>query len=124
VLPCDVSTRWNSTYNMLAAFIEMKTIVTLFLDCASNGLASYTLSPEEWNAISDFVKASKVCLRVYFTETLPTDCNRYSKTQQCSSLPICLTSLLSFLLWMVPMKHLLQASLMTMSYVLHSVTHF
>ncbi|KAE9400281.1 hypothetical protein BT96DRAFT_785895, partial [Gymnopus androsaceus JB14] len=27
VLPCDVATCWNSTYDMLCAFIEMKTVI-------------------------------------------------------------------------------------------------
>ncbi|KAF9064678.1 hypothetical protein BDP27DRAFT_1154075, partial [Rhodocollybia butyracea] len=27
ILPRDVTTRWNSTYDMLAAFIEMKDVV-------------------------------------------------------------------------------------------------
>ncbi|KAJ3832199.1 hypothetical protein F5878DRAFT_500027, partial [Lentinula raphanica] len=30
VLPRDVATRWNSTYDMLAAFLEMKEPVTAF----------------------------------------------------------------------------------------------
>ncbi|KAF9040322.1 hypothetical protein BDP27DRAFT_1157964, partial [Rhodocollybia butyracea] len=27
VLPHDIATRWNSTYDMLSAFVEMKTVV-------------------------------------------------------------------------------------------------
>ncbi|KAE9385640.1 hypothetical protein BT96DRAFT_840447, partial [Gymnopus androsaceus JB14] len=61
VLPCDIATRWNSTYNMLCAFIEMKTVIVQFLDCASNGLVDYTLSEEEWEAANDITKALKVC---------------------------------------------------------------
>ncbi|KAE9384083.1 hypothetical protein BT96DRAFT_755232, partial [Gymnopus androsaceus JB14] len=30
VLPCNVATWWNSTYNMLAAFLEMKEPVSQF----------------------------------------------------------------------------------------------
>lgn len=61
VLPRDVATRWNSTFDMLAAFIEMKDIVVQFLDRASNGLSEYTLDDEEWEAVGDLVKALKVC---------------------------------------------------------------
>ncbi|KAJ3964134.1 hypothetical protein EV361DRAFT_764843, partial [Lentinula raphanica] len=32
VLPRDVATRWNSTYDMMAAFLDMKDPVTEFLD--------------------------------------------------------------------------------------------
>ncbi|KAE9394029.1 hypothetical protein BT96DRAFT_737234, partial [Gymnopus androsaceus JB14] len=37
-LPRDIAMRWNSTYDMLAAFIEMKDCVNKFLDSSSNGL--------------------------------------------------------------------------------------
>ncbi|KAE9397309.1 hypothetical protein BT96DRAFT_823537, partial [Gymnopus androsaceus JB14] len=60
VLPRDVATHWNSTYNMLSAFIKMKSAVVDFLDCASNGFADYALSSEEWEAIGDLVKALKI----------------------------------------------------------------
>ncbi|KAE9390283.1 hypothetical protein BT96DRAFT_833638, partial [Gymnopus androsaceus JB14] len=43
-LPRDVSTCWNSTYNMLAAFIKMKEYVDIFLDSSSNGLTQYLLT--------------------------------------------------------------------------------
>ncbi|KAE9387864.1 hypothetical protein BT96DRAFT_777490, partial [Gymnopus androsaceus JB14] len=60
VLPHDIATHWNSTYNMLSAFIKMKSAVVDFLDHASNGLADYALSLEEWEAIGDLVKALKI----------------------------------------------------------------
>ncbi|KAF9059142.1 hypothetical protein BDP27DRAFT_1239377, partial [Rhodocollybia butyracea] len=55
ILPRDVTTRWNSTYDMLAAFIKMKDVVNLFLDRASNGLSDYCLSEGEWDAINDLI---------------------------------------------------------------------
>lgn len=64
ILPRDVATRWNSTYDMMVAFIEMKTAVVQFLDCASNGLSEYMLSEEEWEAASDLTKALKVCIHI------------------------------------------------------------
>ncbi|KAE9389403.1 hypothetical protein BT96DRAFT_1070235, partial [Gymnopus androsaceus JB14] len=45
---------------MLLAFIEMKSVVIQFLDRALNGLADYNLLEEEWDAISDLVKALKI----------------------------------------------------------------
>ncbi|KAE9398941.1 hypothetical protein BT96DRAFT_780970, partial [Gymnopus androsaceus JB14] len=52
-LPWDVSTCWNSTYDMLAAFIEMKEYVDIFLDSSSNGLTQYLLTDTEWKAVED-----------------------------------------------------------------------
>lgn len=62
VLPRDVATRWNSTYDMLAAFIEMKNEVSQFLDRSSNGLAEFLLTDDEWEAIAGLVSALKVRL--------------------------------------------------------------
>ncbi|KAE9404172.1 hypothetical protein BT96DRAFT_813986, partial [Gymnopus androsaceus JB14] len=58
-LPRDVATCWNSTYDMLKAFLEMKELVKAFLDCASYGLSAYALSEKEWQAINDLVSALK-----------------------------------------------------------------
>ena len=60
VLPRDVATRWDSTYDMLASFVEMKDPVSKFLDRSSNGLAEYLLTEEEWEAIEGLVSALKV----------------------------------------------------------------
>ncbi|KAE9404087.1 hypothetical protein BT96DRAFT_1074304 [Gymnopus androsaceus JB14] len=38
----------------------MKSVVVQFLDCALNGLADYNLLEEEWDAISNLVKALKI----------------------------------------------------------------
>ena len=59
-LPRDVATRWNSTYDMLAAFVEMKDPVMKFLDRSSNGMSEYLLDDDEWEAIEGLVSALKV----------------------------------------------------------------
>ncbi|KAJ3753995.1 hypothetical protein EV360DRAFT_29703, partial [Lentinula raphanica] len=51
----DVATRWNSTHNMLECFLEMKTVVSSFLDRASYKVSEYMLSDEEWDVIKDLV---------------------------------------------------------------------
>ncbi|KAE9397186.1 hypothetical protein BT96DRAFT_1037005 [Gymnopus androsaceus JB14] len=60
VLPHDAATCWNSTYDMLAAFVEMKDPVLTFLDCSSNGMLDYLLSNEEWEVIEGLVCALKI----------------------------------------------------------------
>ncbi|KAF9066256.1 hypothetical protein BDP27DRAFT_1153444, partial [Rhodocollybia butyracea] len=59
ILPCDVSTRWNSTYDMLGAFLEMRGPVTEFLDCSSNGMLEYVFEDKEWAVIEGLVSAFK-----------------------------------------------------------------
>ncbi|KAE9394220.1 hypothetical protein BT96DRAFT_771873, partial [Gymnopus androsaceus JB14] len=58
-LPCDIATRWNFTYNMLTAFLEMKEIVHKFLDSSSNALTNYMLMESEWDAVKDLVHVLK-----------------------------------------------------------------
>lgn len=51
---------------MLAAFVEMKDLVSKFLDRSSNGMAEFLLSDEEWEAIEGLVSALKVYSIFYF----------------------------------------------------------
>ncbi|KAJ3755208.1 hypothetical protein EV360DRAFT_20087, partial [Lentinula raphanica] len=60
VLPRDVSTRWNFTYDMLAAFLAMREPVTEFLDRSRHGLSDFALDDDKWNAIEGLVSVLKV----------------------------------------------------------------
>ncbi|KAE9383909.1 hypothetical protein BT96DRAFT_843140 [Gymnopus androsaceus JB14] len=73
VLPRDVATQWNSTYNMLAAFLEMKEPVSQFLDHSSNGMAKFLLDNNEWTAIEGLVSALKILkdATTYFSSNAP-----------------------------------------------------
>ncbi|KAE9402459.1 hypothetical protein BT96DRAFT_816515 [Gymnopus androsaceus JB14] len=73
ILPRDVATRWNSTYDMLAAFLEMRDPVTKFLDRPSNGLAEYLLEDEEWDAIEGLISALKILkdTTTFFSSNVP-----------------------------------------------------
>jgi len=59
-LPRDVATRWNSTYDMLSAFLTMREPISSFLDRSSNGLSQYILDDDEWEVIEGLVSALKV----------------------------------------------------------------
>ncbi|KAJ3830446.1 hypothetical protein F5880DRAFT_1468533, partial [Lentinula raphanica] len=70
ILPRDVATRWNSTFDMLAAFIRLKEPITEFLDRSSNGLAEYALDNEEWEAIEGLVSILKDAT-LFFSSSSP-----------------------------------------------------
>ncbi|KAJ3834696.1 hypothetical protein F5878DRAFT_515652, partial [Lentinula raphanica] len=59
VLPRDVLTRWNSTYNMLAAFLTMKKPVSDFLDHSSYQMSDLALNDDEWEAVEGLVAVLK-----------------------------------------------------------------
>ncbi|KAJ3965890.1 hypothetical protein EV361DRAFT_809966, partial [Lentinula raphanica] len=70
ILPRDVATRWNSTFDMLAAFIRLKEPITEFLNRSSNGLAEYALDNEEWEAIEGLVSVLKDAT-LFFSSSSP-----------------------------------------------------
>jgi hypothetical protein len=45
---------------MLSAFIEMKELISTFLDSSSNSLTEYILTDNEWAAVQDMVSALKI----------------------------------------------------------------
>ncbi|KAJ3831543.1 hypothetical protein F5878DRAFT_513021, partial [Lentinula raphanica] len=59
VLPRDVATQWNSTYDMMSAFHKMKEQMSEFLDRSSNRLSDFVLNNDEWEAIKGLVSILK-----------------------------------------------------------------
>jgi len=61
VLPRDVSTRWNSTFDHLAVFIELEEYVDKFAGLREHGLWQFELTQEEWKCVKQLVKVLQVC---------------------------------------------------------------
>ncbi|KAF5364882.1 hypothetical protein D9757_015275 [Collybiopsis confluens] len=74
ILPRDVSTRWNSTYDMLNAFQSMRPQVTQFVGSNSNGLAEFQVGEEEWESINGLTAALKLLkdATIWFSGNSPT----------------------------------------------------
>jgi hypothetical protein len=47
-MPRDVTTRWNSTYDMLVFALEYRTAIDQMCSAKVNGLRKYEMSAEEW----------------------------------------------------------------------------
>jgi hypothetical protein len=60
MLPRDVSTRWNSTYDMLEAALKLKPAVTKFTERAGNGVRDYELDDAEWEILEQLRDVLKV----------------------------------------------------------------
>ncbi len=53
ILPQDVSTWWNSMFNMITAFLEYKLAVRKITPKQDNGLCKQQLSKAEWGVVQD-----------------------------------------------------------------------
>nr|GAT44897.1 predicted protein [Mycena chlorophos] len=51
LIPRDVRTRWNSTYDLLRFALKYRTAITKFTAERENGLRDLELSPEEWQIL-------------------------------------------------------------------------
>ena len=65
-IPHDVSTRWNSTFDHLVAFVELQDYVDKFTGIQEHGLWQFELMREEWDGVKQLVKVLQVSA-CYFT---------------------------------------------------------
>jgi hypothetical protein len=59
-MPRDVTTRWNSTYDMLAFAVEYKKQIKELTSDLTNDLRAYELSREEWQVAEELRDSLKV----------------------------------------------------------------
>jgi hypothetical protein len=60
IMPRDVSTRWNSTYDMIAFALEYRKAITAMTADVDNDLRKYKLSKEEWEVVEELASVLKV----------------------------------------------------------------
>jgi hypothetical protein len=60
MMPRDVSTRWNSTYDMLAFAVEYRDAVDQISGDKGRGLRAYELSEKEWLIAKQLSEVLKV----------------------------------------------------------------
>ena len=61
-MPCDVSTRWNSTFDMLDFALQYRAAIDDLTSNKTAGLCQYEISDEEWCIADQLHNALKVCL--------------------------------------------------------------
>ena len=64
-MPCDVSTRWNSTYDMLAFAIDYRSALDIITGDRSMDLRKFEMSQEEWTVAEQLREVLKVCSLYY-----------------------------------------------------------
>ena len=72
IMPRDVRTRWNSTYDMLKFALEYKEGIKMLTSDLTNGLRKYELDEEEWVLVKELVNTLKVTLSHSRIVTIPT----------------------------------------------------
>ena len=60
VMPRDVATRWNSTYDMLSFALEYRKAIDILTAERKNGLRQFELSEREWTIVSQLCETLKV----------------------------------------------------------------
>ena len=66
-MPRDVSTRWNSTFDMLHFAIEFRPAIDTMTAMRNLDLQKYELSPEEWHIAKELRGVLKVSLSNLFS---------------------------------------------------------
>jgi hypothetical protein len=82
-MPRDVSTRWNSTFDMLEFAVEYRAAIDTMTGARDFGLCQYELAPAEWKIASELRHVLKVrilLLQTYVRHVFHTTF-RFSKTQ-------------------------------------------
>lgn len=61
LIPRDVKTRWNSTYDMLKLALKYRVVVDDVTADKPLKLRKYELDDEDWTIIADLMRVLKVC---------------------------------------------------------------
>jgi hypothetical protein len=65
-MPCDVTTRWNSTFDMLDFAVEHMAVVNAMTNNVNNGLRAFEMTTKEWGfatKLRDVLKVSNQAVR-------------------------------------------------------------
>ena len=62
MIPCNVSTRWNSTFNMLDFAVEHITAIDTITGDREMKLRQYELNEDDWEMVCQLQDVLKVCI--------------------------------------------------------------
>jgi hypothetical protein len=118
IMPRDVVTRWNSTFNMLEFALEYQAAIRAIVGNDELGLDKYGLTAQEWRIAKQPCEVLQVNYilhrepnhRSEFADfpsfSKSPSAYRFSRTQPCSSLVVPPIWQQSFLQWITSMDHI------------------
>ncbi|KAG2340210.1 hypothetical protein BDR05DRAFT_848845, partial [Suillus weaverae] len=73
IMPHDVLTHWNSTFNMLKFALEYQQVIDAIIDTHKLGLGKYELEEYEWALIKQLHNVLKILkdATLYFSHSTP-----------------------------------------------------
>ena len=66
-MPCNISTRWNSTFNMLDFTVKHIALIDAITSDREMKLRQYELSEDEWDVARQLWDVLKVCIQLWLS---------------------------------------------------------
>ena len=125
MMPRDVTTRWNSTYDMLLFAVTYQEVLNTITGDQNMKLRQYEMDDKEWKIACQLCQVLKVSFHSLLMLMICSHImSRFSKMQHSFSLMMALqTSQLSFLLWTVLTRFLLPCAQHSIFLVHPGCTH-
>ena len=81
IMPCDVTTQWNSTFDMLSFVVKYQGAIEQMTSECKNNVRQYELVEEEWAIVRELSDTLKVCVTSHFTASLL--CRHSTDSKRC-----------------------------------------
>jgi predicted Co/Zn/Cd cation transporter (cation efflux family) len=70
MMPRDVSTRWNSTYDMVEFAAEYRAALDIMTADRDMKLRKFELSKKEWGMVTELCEVLQVCFYISFSSLM------------------------------------------------------
>ncbi|KAJ7346427.1 hypothetical protein DFH08DRAFT_701527, partial [Mycena albidolilacea] len=86
IIPRDVQTRWNSTYDMLRFAEQYCEVIDTITSNKMYGLRKFELDDDEWKVVGNLVYVFKTATLFFSSDTISTNSNMISTTDTINNI--------------------------------------